>query len=105
MTILNYSRVNSHNMCVEHFVPALSKEKICESSPIELVVSAFRQWSLIQPRDRADLQPPLPIDNPLMIPALAAAAPPLHHAALHAAHSGGGGGHDSGDEDKWLSQV
>ena len=66
-------------------------------------MSAFGQWSLIQPRDRADLQPPLPIDNPLMIPALAAATPPpLHHAALHAAHSGG---HDCGDEDKWLSQV
>ena len=78
---------------------ALSKEKICESSPIELIVSAFGQWSLIQPRDRAELQPPLPIDNPLMIPALAASTPPL--SALHSAHSGGGGG----DEDKWLSQV
>lgn len=64
------------------------------------MVSAFGQWSLIQPRDRAELQPPLPIDSPLMIPALAASTPPL--SSLHSAHSGG---HDGGDEDKWLSQV
>ena len=57
--------------------------------------------SLIQPRDRAELQPPLAIDNPLMIPALAASTP--HHASSH--HHSAHSGHDGGDEDKWLSQV
>jgi hypothetical protein len=46
----------------------LSKEKICESSPIELQVTAYGQWTLTTPRERAELQPPLSLDNPLMNP-------------------------------------
>ncbi len=88
-----------HNVLI---FPALGKEKICESSPIELIVSPFGQWSLTQPRDRADLQPPLPIDNPIMIPALAAATPPTAHAHHFGASASDAG---AGDEDKWLSQV
>ena len=47
---------------------ALSKEKICESSPIELQISPYGQWTMTPPRDRNELQPPLFADNPLMIP-------------------------------------
>lgn len=64
-------------------------------------MSAFGQWTLTQPRDRAEMQPPLPIDNPLMIPALAASTPPVSACASAAV----GGHFDQGDDDKWLSQV
>ena len=50
------------------FITALSKEKICESSPIELQISPYGQWTMTHPRDRNELQPPLYADNPLMIP-------------------------------------
>ena len=46
---------------------ALNKEKICESSPIELVVSPYGQWTLTPPRDVVDLHPPLLAENPLMM--------------------------------------
>ena len=86
-----------------YFPKALPKEKICESSPIELVVNAYGQWTLTQPRDRAELQPPLPIDSPLML-------------ASTMMSGGGTSGlksepkvdpfaNQDDDEDKWLSQV
>ncbi len=78
--------------------PALPKEKICESSPIELHVTAHGQWALTQPRDLAQLQPPLPIDNPVMLPIKAMHGYPYGGARDAAVD-------DSDDEDRWLSQV
>eukprot|EP00094_Tigriopus_californicus_P011925 TCALIF_11520-PA protein Name:"Similar to rudhira Breast carcinoma-amplified sequence 3 homolog (Drosophila melanogaster)" AED:0.12 eAED:0.12 QI:210/0.88/0.7/1/0.77/0.6/10/0/1394 len=74
------------------YVMANHGEKICESSPIELVVTPYGQWSLSQPRDKADLQPPLPIDNPLMLPV------PTHSFGKALSQ-------EDDNEDKWLSQV
>eukprot|EP00095_Tigriopus_kingsejongensis_P005566 maker-scaffold12_size759060-snap-gene-2.15 protein:Tk05566 transcript:maker-scaffold12_size759060-snap-gene-2.15-mRNA-1 annotation:"breast carcinoma-amplified sequence 3-like protein" len=88
----------NHGVLLEYSLDAipdttLPKEKICESSPIELVVTPYGQWSLTQPRDKADLQPPLPIDNPLMLPT-------ANHYSF-----GKSIANEDENEDKWLSQV
>jgi len=72
---------------------ALPKDKICESSPIEMHVNPHGQWNLSQPKDSATLQPPLPGDSPLMLP------PGGPEAGRHFS------GEDSDDEERWLSQV
>ena len=48
---------------------AITKDKICESSPIELNIVAFGQWNLGKPsgKDRTELAPPLPLTNPLLV--------------------------------------
>ena len=77
---------------------------MCESSPIELHVGAYGQWSLSPPRDLAALQPPLPIDNPLMLSVLSADS---KRSMIYGAKAGAAleVGADDGEEDKWLSQV
>jgi len=49
--------------------PTIPKDKVCESSPIELNILAFGQWNLGKPtgKDRSELSPPLPATNPLLI--------------------------------------
>ncbi len=116
--------MSNHGVLLEYTLDVtpdstLPKEKICESSPVELHVSAHGQWALTQPRDLAQLQPPLPIDSPLML-AEAAAANRLDNRRggmlLHrhtpsyldeddVGGAGVGGGSGGGDEDRWLSQV
>jgi hypothetical protein len=78
----------------------LPKEKICESSPIELQVTAYGQWTMTAPRDKCELQPPVSIDNPLMNP-----LDHLSRAALILAKKDLGSSHEVGSEDQWLSQV
>ena len=73
---------------------ALSKDKICESSPIDLSVAAFGQWNLSTPRDKAELQPPLPIDSALML------ATPSHRSDHYGKRIV-----EDYDAEKWLSQV
>ncbi|XP_071744399.1 LOW QUALITY PROTEIN: BCAS3 microtubule associated cell migration factor [Lepeophtheirus salmonis] len=67
----------------------LTKDKICESSPIELHIVPYGQWTLNKPRDRAELQPPLSIDNPLMLQV----EPNIPHKER------------SVEDNQWLSQV
>ncbi|QQP32293.1 Putative LOC100877372, partial [Caligus rogercresseyi] len=91
----------------------LPKEKICESSPIELQIVPYGQWTLSKPKERAELQPPLSPENPLMI------FPPNNNERQH--RRGGGSGSwsrqqqqqpkdttdqaEEEDNDQWLSQV
>ena len=51
-----------------HF-SAIPKDKVCESSPIELNIVAYGQWNLGKPagRDRLEVSPPLDRSNPLLI--------------------------------------
>ena len=109
---------------------ALPKDKICESSPIELQISPYGQWTMTPPRDRAELQPPLFADNPLMLPLeqlLLRGSPSSstcsnsrirtnrteqtrNQAAIEAGEvwnnqSANIGGSGTEESDKWLSQV
>jgi len=72
----------------------LTKDKICESSPIELNIVAFGQWNLGKPsgKDRTELAPPLPLTNPLLVARdlLVPSDPPYL---------------EPENEDAWLSQV
>jgi len=47
----------------------IAKDKVCESSPIELNVTAFGQWDLSKQggKERPDVSPPLDQSNPLLI--------------------------------------
>merc|ERR550519_2719533 len=49
--------------------PTIPKDKVCESSPIELNVVAYGQWNLGKPtgKDRSEIAPPLDGSNPLLI--------------------------------------
>ncbi|CAH4036543.1 uncharacterized protein LOC123711094 isoform X2 [Pieris brassicae] len=47
---------------------SVSKEKICDESPIELEVEPVAQWMLQRPAAAADLLAPLPPSNPLLQP-------------------------------------
>ena len=81
---------------------ALPKEKICESSPIELQVTAFGQWTMTPPKDKSELQPPLAIENPLMNPLEHISRPVpgfINRKDSSSAH------HDTTSEEQWLSQV
>ena len=73
---------------------AVPRDKVCESSPIELNVTAFGQWSLGKPagRDRTEVLPPLDRSNPLLIP------PSL-------LGSGEAAWPDEEQADRWLCQV
>ena len=106
---------------------ALPKEKICESSPIELQISPYGQWTMTPPRDRTELQPPLFSDNPLMISieqllgrgSLTCSnsrtrtnrteqtrnQPAIEAGEVWNNQSANIGGSGSEDSDKWLSQV
>lgn len=68
------------------------------------MVNAYGQWTLSQPRDRAELQPPLPIDSPLMLAssALAGGSSAGHKSA---ADSNLFSNEDEEEASKWLSQV
>ena len=109
------------------YFSALPKEKICESSPIELQISPYGQWTMTPPRDRTELQPPLFSDNPLMIPIEQLTArgsltcsnsrtrtnrteqtrnqPAMEAGEVWNNQSTTIGGSGSEDSDKWLSQV
>lgn len=74
---------------------------MCESSPIELHVTAYGQWTLTPPRDRSELQPPLPIDSPLMLP-----SPAVFDKYFGLPNSAKAKPQvEDSDEEKWLSQV
>lgn len=45
---------------------AVPREKICDETPLELVVEARAQWVLERPDTAMDIQPPLPTDNLLL---------------------------------------
>jgi len=47
----------------------IPRDKVCESSPIELHVTAFGQWNLFKPvgKDRNEVIPPLSSTNPLLL--------------------------------------
>lgn len=46
----------------------IAKDKICESSPIELNIVAYGQWNLGKlEKDRTEISPPLALTNPLII--------------------------------------
>ena len=64
-------------------------------------MNPYGQWSLTQPRDKAELQPPLPIDNPLMLSALNNGSGPKVNAGFDKV--GLEEEHETGE--KWLSQV
>jgi hypothetical protein len=64
-------------------------------------VTAYGQWTLTPPKERAELQPPLTVESPLMNP--------LDHCSRLALGTGlrkdPGATHDSSNEEQWLSQV
>ena len=78
-------------------VAALNKDRICESSPIELVVSPYGQWNLTPPKDVVDLHPPLLAENPLMMS--------LDQLLGRGHRLGRDCPPSPSFEDKWLSQV
>jgi len=47
----------------------IPREKVCESSPIELNVTAFGQWNLFKPvgKERCEVAAPLSSNNPLLL--------------------------------------
>merc|ERR1719232_2157633 len=77
--------------------PTIPKDKVCESSPIELNVVAYGQWNLGKiaavGRDRLEVSPPLDPGNPLLI----------SKEMLGSQESCWGSEEES--EDRWLSQV
>jgi len=88
-------------MIVPNMISALPKEKICESSPIELQVTAYGQWTMTPPRDKSELQPPIPLENPLMSP-----LEHLNRATSNVVKSvSSSSSHEVASEDQWLSQV
>jgi hypothetical protein len=72
----------------------IAKDKICESSPIELNIVAFGQWNLGKPsgKDRNELSPPLPSTNPLLV--TRDLMLPVENPYI-----------ETENEDGWLSQV
>lgn len=74
--------------------PTIPKDKVCESSPIELNIVAYGQWNLGKPagRDRVELVPPLESTNPLLI-------------SKEMLGSQENCWNDDENEDRWLSQV
>jgi len=74
--------------------PTIPKDKVCESSPIELNIVAYGQWNLGKPtgKDRSEVTPPLDGSNPLLI-----------SKELLGSQESPWPEEDS--EDRWLSQV
>jgi len=72
----------------------IAKDKVCESSPIELNIVAYGQWNLAKTgvRDRHEIAPPLEASNPLLISKelLGSQEEPWP---------------EEDSEDRWLSQV
>lgn len=67
----------------------VTKEKICDDTPIELGVEARGEWVLLRPPYYSALHPPLSPSNPLLIKK----DTPITKQDRNA------------DDDKWLSQV
>jgi len=74
--------------------PTIPKDKVCESSPIELNIVAYGQWNLGKPdgKDRSEVAPPLDGSNPLLI-------------SKELLGSQEGPWPEEDNEDRWLSQV
>jgi len=74
--------------------PTIPKDKVCESSPIELNIVAYGQWNLGKPtgKDRSEVTPPLDGSNPLLI-------------SKELLSSQEGPWPEEDNEDRWLSQV
>jgi len=74
--------------------PTIPKDKVCESSPIELNIVAYGQWNLGKPtgKDRSEVSPPLDGSNPLLI-------------SKELLGSQEGPWPEEDNEDRWLSQV
>merc|ERR1719323_1126074 len=74
--------------------PTIPKDKVCESSPIELNIVAYGQWNLgrLSGRDRPEVSPPMDVNNPLLI----------SKEMLGSQESCWG---EDDSEDGWLSQV